>query len=166
MRRAGPIVAFLALAVWVTWPAVLHPSAAVPGAPRSDLWDGLWSFWYVARRLAEGALPTRVDGLLNHPDGGTLWVSDPVNALLAAPIVWLWGPAVAWSILSTAHVAFAGLAARMLARALTGSAQAGWFAGVCYATAPMLAAHLHNGATEAVGTGWLPLAVWACLRAR
>ncbi len=139
----------------------------VPGSARADLWEGLWSLWFPVRRALDGANLLRADGWLHHPDGGTLWVADPLDALLAAPLTLTIGPAAAWSLLATAHVAFAGLAAHALGAAVASSTRAGWVAGVVYATAPILIAHLHNGATEAVGgSGWLALAALACWRLR
>ena len=161
------VLAYLGLAVGLTWPAAVHPVSAVPGAPRGDLWDGLWSLWFPWARLARGGSLLRADGILDHPDGGAIWVADPVNALLGMPLVAAFGPAAAWSVLAIAHVAFAGVAADLLAgRVLAGAgahapARARLLAGVAYASAPVLLAHLHNGATEAVGTGWLALAGWA-----
>lgn len=165
-RLAIRALAYLALAVGLTWPAAIHPVAAVPGGPRTDLWEGLWSLWFVARRLVEGGPFTRVDGLLDHPDGGSLWVADPVNALLGAPLVLAVGPAAAWSVLVIAHLTFAGLAAHALGEKVGGRPGAGWIAGVAVAAAPMGLAAVHNGATEAVGGGWVVLAALAVWRLR
>ncbi len=162
MRRLLPVAVYLALAIALTWPAALHPVRDVPGAERTDLWDGLWSLWFVWARVSEGQLPYRVDGLLDHPDGGVLWVADPVNALLALPLIPLVGVAAAWSLLVIGHLTFAGVAAHRLGEALSPDRRwAGWVTGIAYASAPMLLAHVHNGATEAVGTGWM---AWAALR--
>ena len=161
VRRALPFVVYPVFAAVLTWPSLLHPIAAVPGQARTDLWDSLWSLWYFQQRLFAGSLPISVDGLLNHPDGGTLWVADPVNALLAAPLIPLLGVAATWTLLVNAHVAFAGIVAHRLGEAVGGN---GWAAGFSYAGAPMLLAHIHNGASEAVGTGWLALAALALVR--
>lgn len=160
MRRAA---FYLLLSVFFTWPTAIAPLRAVPGSGRGDLWEGLWSFWFFARKLAAGEAPLRVDGLLDHPDGGQLWVADPLNALLGLPLVLLAGPALAWSVLVLAHLLFAALAADRLAEACGGR---GWVAGPLYAFAPMGLAHIHNGATEAVGTGWLALSGLLLLRGR
>lgn len=162
-----PGFAYLALAAFFTWPAVLHPVRDLPGAPRTDLWDTLWSLWYFAERVCSGQAPLRVDGLLNHPDGGTLWVADPVNAVLALPFLPWMGVAATWTLLVLGHVVFAGLAAHRLGEAVSGGrAEAGWVAGTAYASAPLLLAHIHNGASEAVATGWLALAALALWRLR
>ncbi len=163
MRRALPFFVYPLFAVGLTWPSGLHPVAQVPGVARTDLWDSLWSLWYFEQRLFAGTVPISVDGLLNHPDGGTLWVADPVNALLAAPLLPVIGVAAAWTVLVLAHIAFAGLAAHRLGEALGGN---GWAAGLSYAGAPMMLAHIHNGASEAVGTGWLALAALSLVRLR
>ena len=162
MRRILPPVVYLGLAIALTWPAALHPVRDVPGAERTDLWDSLWSFWYVWVRVSGGQLPLRVDGLLNFPDGGVLWVADPVNAVLALPLIPLVGVAAAWSILVIAHVTFSGLAAHALGVTVSPDRPwAGWVTGVTYASAPILLAHIHNGASEAVGMGWM---AWAAVR--
>jgi hypothetical protein len=164
MRRFGPLLVYLALAVGITWPAALHPVRHVPGAERTDLWDGLWSLWFVWARVSAGELPYRVDGLLEHPQGGVLWVADPVNALLALPLVPLIGVAAAWTVLVIGHVTFAGYAAHRLGEAVSPDRPwAGWVTGLGYASAPLLLAHIRNGATEAVATGWMPLAALALL---
>ncbi|MDP2315888.1 MAG: hypothetical protein Q8P41_23530 [Pseudomonadota bacterium] len=162
MRRFLPVVVYLGLAVALTWPAALHPIRDLPGADRTDLWDSLWSIWYVWVRVAAGAVPYRVDGLLDHPGGGVLWVADPLNALLALPLVPLMGVAAAWTVLVIGHLTFAGVAAHRLGAELSPDRPwAGWVTGTLYASAPMLLAHVHNGASEAVGMGWM---AWAALR--
>ncbi len=168
-RRALLVAAvgYCALAVALTWPAAVQPLIAVPGGARTDTADSLWTLWYVARELAAGRLPGSVDGLLNHPGGGSLWPADPVDAFLGAPLVWLVGAAPAWSLLCTAHIALAGLAAHVLAVKLGGRGVVG---GVLYAASAMTIAHVQNGASEAVlGTSLLPLAalgLLACARGR
>lgn len=151
------ILPYLALAVLFTWPAAIAPVAAVPGSAHGDLWEGLWSLWFFADKVRHGALPFDVAGYLNAPGGGVLWVADPLNAVIGLPLVLTAGPAAAWTILVFAHLVFAGLAAHRLGELAGGN---GWVAGILYAFAPIGLAHLHNGATEAVGTGWL---AWAAV---
>lgn len=148
---------YLALAVLMTWPAAVAPAAAVPGSAHGDLWEGLWSLWFFADKVRQGALPFDVGGYLDAPGGGVLWVADPLNAVLGLPLVLTVGPGAAWSVLVIAHLVFAGLAAHRLGELAGGD---GWVAGILYAFAPITLAHLHNGATEAVGTGWL---AWAAV---
>lgn len=151
-----------ALSVALLWPAALSPVAAVPGAARTDLADSLWTLWFTARQLAAGNLPSSVAGVLNHPDGGTFWPADPLNTLLAAPLTLTFGAAATWTLLAHLHLSFAGLAAHALAREWRSN---GWVAGVLYAIAPITLAHVHNGASEALGgTGWLALAALAATR--
>ena len=163
MRRVPPVAVYLAIAVFFTWPAVLHPIAAVPGAPRTDLWDSLWSLWYFAERVMAGQVPLRVDGLLNHPHGGALWVADPINAVLALPLLPVLGVPATWTMLILGHMVFAGMMAHRLGEEVSGS---GWVTGVCYASAPILLAHVHNGASEVVGTGFLALSALTTWRLR
>lgn len=161
MRTARIAAVYLLLAVGLTWPAALRPVAAVPGSARGDLWDGLWSFWFFVERVTAGDSPLRADGLLNHPDGGSLWVADPVGALGMVVLAPLVGVAAGWTVLVLAHLVFTGLMGHRLGEAVAdGRPGAGWIAGTALVTAPMLLAQVHNGATEAVGGGWLAWAAW------
>lgn len=164
MRPVRLAAAYLLLAVALTWPAALHPVAAVPGADRTDLHDTLWSLWFVWERLSTGASPVRVDGLLNIPLGGSFWVADPLNALLALPLIPLVGPAAAWTLLVLFHLGFTGRMAHALGEAVTPGS--GWVTGVTVAASPMLLGQVHNGASEAVGQGWLVLAILRAWRLR
>lgn len=156
----------LALAMFWTWPTVLSPATVVPGAERTDLWDSLWSFWYFYQRVSHGQLPLYGDGLLNHPEGGLLWVADPLNAVLMLPLMAVASLPLAWSGLVLFHQVFAGIAAYGLCRAVSGSERAAWVGSVVYASAPLMLSHIHNGASEAVGMGWLAAAAWALWRVR
>lgn len=163
-RWLPPLGWYTLFSVLLLWPAALHPVDAVPGAPRTDLADSLWTMWFVAERLAAGHLPDSVAGLLNHPTGGSFWPADPVDGLLGAPLVLGVGAAAAWTLLAHLHLIVAGFAAHRLGEAFRGN---GYVAGTLYAGAPITLAHVHNGASEAVGgTAWLALAALALVRLR
>ena len=131
------------------------------GTARGDIWNSLWSHWWVAGGLADAHWPIATT-LLNHPEGGRLLVADPLGALLATPLVWLLGPVLASNLCAWLYIVGAGLAAHTLGRRLGGR---GWIAGLALAGSPLLIAHLHNGSSEAVAVLWLPLAGLAVLDA-
>jgi hypothetical protein len=166
MRRAWLIrgAAYLALAVLLTWPLAASPGSVVPGADRTDLWNSLWSLWYVEDAVSSGMLPWSTT-LLGHPHGGVLWPSDLVNAVLGLPLVALFGPVLAWSLLVLGHITASGMAAHGLSASL-GAGRGAWVAGVSWAMAPILVSGIHNGTSEAVVGVWLPLAVWGLVRAQ
>ncbi|MBM4391293.1 MAG: hypothetical protein FJ090_09235 [Deltaproteobacteria bacterium] len=154
---------YFVLAIFLTWPTILDPVAAIPGGERTDLWDGLWSFWFAKVRLEQGTIPMRVDGLLNHPLGGSLWVVDPLNSLVMWPLQRWVGLATAWSLLVLVHVTASGAMAWWLAWDIADDEAAAWFGGTAYAASPLLISHIHNGTTEAVGGAYLPAAMLAAL---
>lgn len=165
------VLGYLALASVLLWPAVADLGQRVPGGPRTDLWNSLWSVWYFTGSLADGVWPGHTD-LLDHPDGGTLWVSDPLGALMAAPFVPLLGLAGAYTVLVLLQLGLAGAFAHCLAAELwtwrregeAGAELAGLVAGVGYATAPVLLSGVHNGTSEAFAGGWAAWAAWAAFR--
>ncbi len=154
----------VALAIGLTWPAALRPDELVPGAGRTDLWNSIWSLWFVADALETAELPWRTE-LLGHPDGGVLVVADLLNALLVLPVTELFGPSVAYTALVLFQLAFSGLAADKLARHLFRSQAAGWVAGPAFMAAPVLISGIHNGTSEAFAGGWLALSVLLAFQA-
>ena len=152
------LLLYSVLAAGITWPLVTDPAGLVVGAPRSDVWNSLWGLWFVEQR---GPLPVHT-ALLDHPTGGRIAVADPLNAVLAWPLTALFGPVVAYAAVVLGNLVFGGLMADALGRALGGR---GWLAGAAWMLAPLTLSHLHNGSSEAVGIGWLPLACLAVVRA-
>ncbi len=158
------------LAVLVTWPATIEIGAAVPGSDRTDTWNSLWSLQVWADHLRDASVPWRLERL-NFPDGGVLLVSDPIGATLAAPVVWTFGAPVAFTFLVLFQLTMTGLvmhgfAAQFLRwRRGTGpDGLAPWVSGVALMMSPLLASHVHNGASESWSVGWTVLAVWMVWR--
>ena len=96
------------LAVVLTWPAAGQLGEVLPGSDRTDTWNSLWSLHVWADQLAGGRVPWAIERL-NFPEGGTLLISDPLGASLAAPAVWLLGPYVAFTLLVLFQFTFSGL---------------------------------------------------------
>ena len=171
MTRKSPLSILLLVygvaALCLTWPVVLHPAAVAVGAERSDLWNSLWSLWFFQRSVLEGTSPLATE-LLGFPSGGSLAVADPVNAVLGTILVPLLGLVPAYNLLVLSHLVFSGWAAHRLAEALWPRSAPGagaWVAGFGFLAAPVLVSAAHNGTSEAVAGGWLPVAVLAGLGA-
>lgn len=151
----------LGIAILWLWPSAIQPNSTIPGAERTDLWDTLWSLWYVQQGFLHGKLPLHADGLLNHPDGGLLWPADPLNGLLIFPLLSLMTLPAAWTLLVHAHQVFSGITAYGLCRAVTGNRYTSALGSIIYTWSPVALCHIHNGASEAIGMGWLAAAAWA-----
>ncbi len=159
------VMVYGSAAVAITWPVVLAPWRLLPGAERSDLWNSLWSMWFVQRQVWEGSSPLRTE-LLGHPGGGELVVADPFAALAGLLLVPALGLPLAYNLLVFVRSILAAWAAHRLAEALAperGPVTAAWVAGLGFQTAPVLVSALHNGTSEAFSAAWLPLALHAAL---
>jgi hypothetical protein len=166
-HRALLLLVYGAAAISITWPTCLNPGATVPGAERSDLWNSLWSLWFFQHNLLQGASPMSTD-LLGFPDGGSLAVADPLNALAGVALVPILGLVGAYQALVLAQLVFSGWAAHRLAERLVpaGAPRGGaWIAGLGFMAAPVLISAVHNGTSEAIAGGWLPLSLLAALLA-
>ena len=157
--RPPRILAWIGLAL-----CVVLPRGGLTGHPDVDVWNHAWGLWWVAHQLAEGHLPWHTT-LVGAPGGGVLYFIDPLGALVTTPITWAFGPQVAYEVLLVGRVALAGAAAQALAEEAFGEGAHGWFAGVAYATTPLLLCELHNGITEVAAVWWTPAVLWAALRA-
>ncbi len=169
---------WLLLAVAWTWPAALHPVTAAPGSAHTDLWESLWTLWFVATKLAAGQLPIHVDGLLESTRVGSLWPADILGAVTMAPITLTAGPAVAWTVLVIGHMTLRGWLGAQIgalyaqetacaagaAGADGARAGAGAVTGAILALAPIALAGVHNGASEVLGDTWGIAVVWMGLR--
>ena len=154
------------LAVVLTWPAAGQLGEVLPGSDRTDTWNSLWSLHVWADQIADGRVPWAIERL-NFPEGGTLLISDPLGASLAAPAVWLLGPYVAFTLLVLFQFTFSGLVMHGFAEAFLrwrrgagGTGSGPFVSGVAFMSSAILASHIHNGASETWSAGWTVLAIW------
>ena len=164
-RIALRLGVWLVVAILLTFPLLAHPTTALIGDPRVDVWNHAWGYDWVARHIRNGTLPFHTPWI-GGPDGGTLWFIDLPGALLALPATLSGGAALGYNAVLIARIAWAGFGAQQLAEHMWGrEGSAGWFSGMAYATTPFLLAELANGISEVCATGWLPLTLWAAARA-
>ena len=143
----------------------------VPGARGTHVWDSMWALEQWADAMFSGRRPWVTEDI-NYPDGGLVWIGDPLGATLMAPVVWAFGAAAALSTLIWLQLLLAGwvthrFAAEFLVWRRGGGAR-GWgpyVAGLSMVLAPILVTHIHNGETSALWVGWTVLAVWLGWRA-
>ncbi len=155
------VVAYLGGAVGLTWPLARDPAHLVAGGARTDAFNSLWNLWFAHQGLARGEIPLHT-ALLDAPGGGRIAIADPLNALLGFPLVSAFGEVTAYALLVIGHLWLAGVAAHALGRRLGGH---GWVAGVGFQCAPIVLSHIHNGSSETVSAGLLPVALLAVVSA-
>lgn len=159
---------YLAGSMLLLAPSVMSLGQTIPGAARSDVWNSLWSMWFVADAFQQGSLPWFTH-LLDHPNGGVLLVADPVGATAAAPITLALGVEVAYSVLMVVRVALAGWSAHLLAAEVLeeggGASDAPFVAGAAMMLAPVLVSGIHNGTSEAAAIAPVAVSAWLALRA-
>ncbi len=159
-RRA--LLACLLLALLQVHPVLSAPTQLALGHADADTYNHVWGFHQVVSALLEGSSPFHTLRV-GHPDGGALWFIDLFNALWTAPVQLLGGPVLAYNVACFANLALAGFAAWGLARQAGAGEGGAALAAVAYQAQPQLMAQLHNGISETLSVGWLPLALWAFL---
>jgi len=151
-------------AILITWPMVLAPSEGLIGHPGNDTWNHAWGMWWVHDGLANrGGLPTHT-GLLNYPDGGSLFFIDTFNALWTAPFQRLFGLPFAYNFAILMGVAWTAFGAWALAFYVMRDKAAASVAAVAFGCNAHLLGQTYNGITETVNAGWIPLFLLALLK--
>jgi hypothetical protein len=153
-RRA--LLGFSGISALMMAPVWHAPRTTLLGHPDADIYNHLWGFSHVAGSLSAGKSPLDVRSL-GWPQGGQLWFIDSFSAVLTLPLQWALGPVLALNLWTLFLWIFAGVASWALARRLTGSEAGAWVAGVGFATMPHLLSTVHNGITEILAVGWVPL---------
>src|SRR5918997_4969410 len=145
-REAAVLLAFCLLTAVMTWPWVLHLRGAV--ADVGDPYMIAWTLWWDYHQTFNDPLnlfhanvfyPYQYTLAFSENDYGLALLFFPLFALGLRPLT-------VHSVATFLGFAFCGYAAFRLARTLTGSAAAGWAAGVVFAFVPYrfhLLSHLH-----------------------
>lgn len=161
---------YAALSVVLSWPLVLGIGSDVPG----DLGDSLLNMWILAwgaehlPSLATGAISWEQfwTGNIFHPEPLTLALSEHLvgQTLQILPIYWLSGGNIilCYNLLFIATFALSAFGAFLLVRDLTGSARAGFIAGVIYGFLPYRIASVPH--LQVMSSQWMPLALFGLNR--
>lgn len=162
MRRPAPTAVIpLITALLVLWPAPLHPTTRLLGAPDLEAVDHLWTLW-LALRDGPLVLETR---RVAFPGGFTWVMGDPLSLLFYAPGEWLRGPALGFNLVQLGWLLVAGLGAAVAGRTWMSPAPPAWLSATLGVLAAPMAGGLFTGMTEAqpMGLTLLALAAWAAL---
>lgn len=162
MRRPAPTAAIpLITALLVLWPAPLHPTDRLLGAPDLEAVDHLWTLWLALRDGPLVLETTRVA----FPGGFTWVMGDPLSLLFYAPGEWLGGPALGFHLVQLGWLLVAGLGAAVAGRTWLRPAPPAWLSATLGVLAAPMAGGLFTGMTEAqpMGLPVLALAAWAAL---
>ncbi|MCP4809415.1 MAG: hypothetical protein GY913_18550 [Proteobacteria bacterium] len=159
-RDLAPLLAVLAVALFVVWPGPFGDELI--GHPTGDLADHVWGTWWFGSSLLSGELPLRT-AVTHLPDGGALWHPDPIGALLALPFL-AFGPTVAWNTMLTLQLLVTGVLAYGMGRDVSGEPLGGVAAGITVVASPFLIGLLHSGLSEYVGLAAPVAFTWLLIR--
>ena len=159
---AAAAYVLLAIAYW--WPLPLRAADAAIAHPFGDPLLNAWTLAWDARHLLHG-FSGYWDGLFFHPYPDTVAYSEHLLgiAVFTAPLQWFTGNAVlVLNVATIASTALAGFGMFLLARHLTGRADAALLAGVAFACAPYRLAHAYH--LQVLLSGWMPIAFYGLHR--
>jgi len=127
------------------------------GATISDTFLQVNTLAWQAREAAHGRLFPFFTKDLRYPEGGSLFVADPMGGTLVIPVTWVFGPVVAYNLLILIDLLFAGWAMFWLANRRIGDRWIAFFCGTVYGFNPTLISDVAHGSTEVLQAGWVPL---------
>ncbi len=165
---------YSAVALVVTYPLVTNLGRRLLGSERSDLWFHVWGYWWMKESLlGQLRLPVHTHHI-NYPDGGILFLIDPLGSLLSLPLQLLFGLTVAYNLVALLNLVFAATAAYYLIRYLLARGGApdtppllclpALVGGVVFGFSPHLLGEIENGITETFHAGWIPVYALLLLR--
>lgn len=137
LDRGGPVLAlYFALTVVMTLPLALYWRTSMP-AGAGDLWQNYWNLWWWKKCLVGGLNPLH-SPVLFFPAGADLvfHTHSPFNQILAMPVNLAFGEAAAYNFCVFFALTLSGFGTYLLVRELTGSAPAGFIAGLVFAYFP------------------------------
>jgi hypothetical protein len=138
-------LAYVVLALCLTWPLPLHISTHLPGSPSGDTGVYVWNLWVFGHEIAQGRLPFYTSSILNAtpalgPVNLSLHNYTTFANVLALPLTpWL-GIVAAFNVIYILNIALAGFAMYLLAREVVGRHAESWLAGALFTASPMLIA--------------------------
>ena len=138
VTHLGALVAFLLLAILVTWPLIIHMRDSLPGWYIADNYEYLWKMWWFKHAILDlHRSPLLVPTIL-FPDGFPLAYAEitPLHTLIGLPLTLILGEAATYNLFALASFVLAGWAVYLLVFRWTGSIWAGLFAGMLFALNP------------------------------
>lgn len=151
------------LACFYSFPLVFGLASRLPSDPGDPLLT-TWTLAWDADRIRHG-LAGIWDAPNFFPYHHTLLYSDHLLglAVFTSPLQWLTGnPVLVYNVAFLASFLLSGGGMYLLARDLTGRADAALVAALAYACHPFRASHVAH--LQWLMTGWLPLGLWALHR--
>jgi hypothetical protein len=167
MRRPAEtivaLLAFVALAIAVTYPVVRSATHALPGGLGDPLLGSVLLAWDADRM--RHAFQGLWDAPYLYPHHLTLAYTEHLLgiALFTAPIEWLTAnPILAYNVAYIGSYALAGFGMFLLARDLWGRTDAALLAGLAFAVTPYRVAQTTH--LQVLINGWMPVGLWALHR--
>ena len=169
VQTAAAAAAYVVLTILMTWPIAAGLGRDVP----ADLGDSLLNMWIMA--WVADAVPALLGGQMSfadlwnanifHPTPLSLTFSEHLipQALLGLPAYFATGNIVlAYNLVFLATFALSGLGTFLFVRELTGSAAAGFVAGLFYAFFPYRLGQFPH--IQTISSQWMPFALYGFRR--
>ena len=164
-----PLTSYFYCVLWTSlifiifgWDALMNHG--VLGYDGAEIWAFVWGHHWMDEALRNYSWPYETN-LLDFPNGGVLWLKDPIMLILMHPIRSLFG--IQKAVLLSQYLLFllASLSTFIVAQLHHISVRLSIFCGLAYAFCPHAIGEAYNGNLEAISHGWLPLwfASWIAL---
>lgn len=159
-------ILFLIPSVWM-YP-VLVSSDTVIGAPVSDIWNGIWSLWWMTDQISNGL--GICSEQFNYPQGGCIVPSDWTSMIWMLMARVFVEPLQAFTITMWMQIWFMGIGTSVFFKSLysidSNSISArSVLAGVLLQMSTVVSTGLHNGSTEVLSIGWVLLGLAGLVKA-
>ncbi len=160
-------VAYLALAIGLTYPVAFQLTTHIAGLEGSDSLEFIWSIWWFKRALLDLHTSPLNISVLNHPEGlyFPLLPAMAQSFIVSLPLAILASPVVAFNVTYLLSFPLCALAGYWLCYDLTGDRRAAFLGGLIWGFFPNKSGHALAGHLFQLLVFTLPLAVLFLLRA-
>ena len=159
----------LLLLVPITWfyPVLGNPHIVI-GSPISDLWNGIWSLWWMTDQISSGL--GICSDQFNYPKGGCIVPSDWTGVVGMLLMRVFFEPLQAFTVTLWLQVGVIGIGMSTLFKTLYSDDSntlnlRAVTAGAMLQLSTVVNTGLHNGSTEVLSLGWVLLGISGTLKA-
>ncbi len=126
------------------------------GGNTDDFYEHVNLLGWQARQAAHGQPFPLFSRDIAFPDGGCMFLPDPIGGSAMIPFAWIFGAVFAHNLLVFADLLLAALMVFAIVHRRTGDFAAASLAGISYAASPVMLGNVQCGIDEILQAAWLP----------
>lgn len=161
MTKSRPHISFALVAGIVLLAALgpINPFTHGWGGETDDFFEHVNLMAWQAHQAGQGSPFPLFSRDIAYPDGGCMFLPDPIGGTASILFVWIFGVAFAHNLLVFTQMLLAGLVLFAVVYKRTGDWASSTLGGIAYAVCPVMLGNIVCGIDEILQALWLPLVI-------